>query len=108
MNRRQALQQAGRRQQRRHKRVPDDGVGRGQDVGVAFGPQRLEAVRVVKDVGGASHGGAGRRLPVVSALARRGPGRVQKGLDPVGGSLGEVAEQQGRVPAQSAQAAAPL
>jgi len=114
---RQASQQAGRRQQGRDERVPDDGAGSGPDVGQALGAQGLKAfwvtraavaVRRVGRLGGrpASRGARGPRRRRQRARPPRGPRGVQVGLDPVGGALGQVAEQRRRVSTQSAQAAA--
>ena len=47
-------------------------------------------------------------VPSLGTCSPQSPVGVQKGLDPVGGALGEVTEQQGGVPAQSAQAASSL
>lgn len=112
VNRRQASQQAGWSQQGRHKRVPDDGAGRRADKGQALGAHGLKALWVIH-LSAALCGGVASRAARGPPLRRgqgarppRRPHGVQKGLDPVGGSLGEIAEQCGGVSAQSAQAAA--
>ena len=121
MDGRQALQQLVGRQQRRDKRVLDDGTGRLQHESQALGAQRLEAVGVVAALLAAAAAAA----IVISAVAVTGaPGRgrgqcqrgrrpggaagaggVQEGLQPVGGTPAEVAEQRCGVAAQGAQSA---
>lgn len=108
--RRQASQQVVWSQQRRNKRVPDNGTGGRANKSQALWAQGLKALWVThvtfrvlcRGVSWCPEGFTAVGPPLWwrqgawSTCAQHG---VQEGLDPVGGALGEVAEQHGCVSA---------
>lgn len=107
-----ASQQVVGGQQRRHKGVPNNGTGSEGNESLALGAQRLEALRVadVRPVVSCGHvrGCSERYIALGSphcwcgwSRPWRAPG-LQERRDPVGGTLGEIAEQHSRVSSEGA------
>lgn len=114
--RRQASQQVVRSQQGRHKRVPDNGGWSWPNKSQALRAHGLKAVwvmHVISTVGCRGVSGCSASVAALRPPRRRwqracstwSPHGVQKGLDPVGGSLGEITEQHSSVSAQRAKTA---
>lgn len=112
-----ASQQVGGGQQRRHKGVPNNGTGSEGNKSLALGAQRLEALRVadVRPVVSCGHvRGCSERYIALGSPHRccgqsrpwHAPG-LQERRDPVGGTLGEIAEQHSCVSSEGADRVTP-
>lgn len=112
-----ASQQVGGGQQRWHKGVPNNGTGSEGNESLALGAQRLEALWVadVRPVVSCGHvGGCSQRYVALGSphcwcgWSRPWRARgLQERRDPVGGTLGEIAEQHGRVSSEGADRVTP-